>query len=216
MSAATTTSVPDAPLTATPIEVEDDDDDDGPMFNDDGSAVDPDEFRRWLMSNPEKMKELEKEEHKDVAQLLLGGDNAKTQDCLRKMFALQMKHAEEDEQSKMSSPDLLRTECTVPRDPVVLYQQIAQSRAAVRTRVQAPFAGVDPPGHRGRAAQGRTRQRQRRRRRRRRRRQRRKRGRDRRVRRARRGPRVVLFLHTTQPRFDPKNIIVGRSSPVTC
>jgi hypothetical protein len=124
MSAATTTSVPDAPLTATPIEVEDDDDDDGPMFNDDGSAVDPDEFRRWLMSNPEKMKELEKEEHKDVAQLLLGGDNAKTQDCLRKMFALQMKHAEEDEQSKMSSPDLLRTECTVPRDPVVLYQQM--------------------------------------------------------------------------------------------
>ena len=94
------------------------------MFNDDGSAVDPDEFRRWLMSNPEKMKELEKEEHKDVAQLLLGGDNAKTQDCLRKMFALQMKHAEEDEQSKMSSPDLLRTECTVPRDPVVLYQQM--------------------------------------------------------------------------------------------
>ena len=55
--------------------------------------MDPDEFRRWLMSNPEKMKELEKEEHKDVAQLLLGGDNAKTQDCLRKMFALQMKHA---------------------------------------------------------------------------------------------------------------------------
>ena len=36
-------------------------DDDGPMFNDDGSAVDPDEFRRWLMSNPEKMKEIEKE-----------------------------------------------------------------------------------------------------------------------------------------------------------
>ena len=100
------------------------DDDVGPMFNDDGSAVDPDEFRRWLMANPEKMKELEKEEHKDVAQLLLGGDNAKTQDCLRKMFALQMKHAEEDEQSKMSSPDLLRTECTVPRDPVVLYQQM--------------------------------------------------------------------------------------------
>ena len=124
MSAATTTSGTE-PLTATPIEVEDDDDDDvGPMFNDDGSAVDPDEFRRWLMSNPEKMKELEKEEHKDAAQLLLGGDNAKTQDCLRKMFALQMKHAEEDEQSKMSSPDLLRTECTVPRDPVVLYQQM--------------------------------------------------------------------------------------------
>lgn len=124
MSAATTASGTE-PLTATPIEVEDDDDDDvGPMFNDDGSAVDPDEFRRWLMANPEKMKELEKEEHKDVAQLLLGGDNAKTQDCLRKMFALQMKHAEEDEQSKMSSPDLLRTECTVPRDPVVLYQQM--------------------------------------------------------------------------------------------
>ena len=59
MSAATTASGTE-PLTATPIEVEDDDDDDvGPMFNDDGSAVDPDEFRRWLMSNPEKMKELD-------------------------------------------------------------------------------------------------------------------------------------------------------------
>ena len=77
-----------------------------------------------LMNDADKMRELEKDENKVIAQALLGTDTAKTQDVLRKTFALQHKHCDEEEQSKMSSPDLLRTECTVPRDPVVLYQQM--------------------------------------------------------------------------------------------
>ena len=76
------------------------------------------------MNDADKMRELEKDENKVIAQALLGTDTAKTQDVLRKTFALQHKHCDEEEQSKMSSPDLLRTECTVPRDPVVLYQQM--------------------------------------------------------------------------------------------
>ena len=76
------------------------------------------------MNDADKMRELEKDENKVIAQALLGTDTAKTQDILRKTFALQHKHCDEEEQSKMSSPDLLRTECTVPRDPVVLYQQM--------------------------------------------------------------------------------------------
>ena len=122
------------------------------------------------MNDADKMRELEKDENKVIAQALLGTDTAKTQDVLRKTFALQHKHCDEEEQSKMSSPDLLRTECTgkflfisvwairltscfdysPPRSRGALPAD-AQSRTAVRPELQAPVAGVDPAARRGRA-----------------------------------------------------------------
>ena len=105
------------------------------MFNDDGSAVDPEEFRAVAHEQPREDEGAREGGTQRCGELLLGGDNAKTQDCLRKMFALQMKHAEEDEQSKMSSPDLLRNRVHRPERPRGALPADAQSRAAVRTRV---------------------------------------------------------------------------------
>lgn len=89
-------------------------------LNEDNSAKDPIAFRDALMLDDDKRPEIEKE--KDLAMALLGEDVGKFQECLKDLIGKIKRQQDNDQSFDMQSSDLMRARCTVPRDPVVLYE----------------------------------------------------------------------------------------------
>lgn len=93
--------------------------------NEDGTAKDPVAFRDALRADPEKVKTLEQDDP-ELAKAVLGEDTAALQEVLKKVMT-QMKKAQEfDQMYAMTSVDKMRSNCTVPRDPVMLYEGMLQ------------------------------------------------------------------------------------------
>ena len=107
-----------------PTALADDDDDRGPLaYNEEtGEARDPIAFRDAIIADPEKLAAIEAD--KELADALLGDDTAKIQATLMRLFDLTKKREDRENTQMLNSPDLLRSGCTVPRDPTALYKQM--------------------------------------------------------------------------------------------
>ena len=97
--------------------------DDPLEFNEeDGTAADPLAFRDAIMADPDKRAALQ--EDKELFEALSGDDTARIQACLKKLYAQEMRHAEQSANDKMNSSDILRAGCSTPRDVTVLYENM--------------------------------------------------------------------------------------------
>jgi hypothetical protein len=64
-----------------------------------------------------------------LAEALLGDDTIAMQEVLKSVFEMSKKQAEREARDKenLTSVDKLRAGCTIPRDPVVLYEGMLQA-----------------------------------------------------------------------------------------
>merc|ERR1712003_350239 len=94
-------------------------------LNDDGTAVDPIAFRNALRADPKKCRQLE-DEDPEMAEAVLGEDTDALQEVLKSIYAELKSRYEEDNLYALTSSDKMRAQCTVPRDPAALYEQMLQ------------------------------------------------------------------------------------------
>jgi hypothetical protein len=100
---------------------------DGPLALDaEGRAKDPVAFQQAIKADPAKLAALEKEP--ETAKIVLGDDMNALQDLLKSVYQAEKKRVELlNKRRAERTIDAQRTDATVPRDTVQLYEQLRAS-----------------------------------------------------------------------------------------